>query len=363
MLPVFAEMFEVMAEMIFVKGKKGTQFFSWVTGSPENKESFAGLHATKVVLFVDEASALPGEIFDTLYGTLSSGDTSFVLVSNPVRAEGAFYKLFQIPDYESKWKRITFTSFGSPNVDKDWIEEMRAYYGEDHDFWKMRVMGEFPIMSEAQYIPTDAVEGAMARVISPQEYINYPRVMGVDVARFGDDCSIIVDRQGPKILDIKHFKGLDTIQFAEQVMSYYTQNLRAFSCVAVDGIGVGAGVVDQLRRYDGIPLMEVQTSVQAPDFKTYANTRAQLWGEMKSWLVTADIPKDDELREQLVSINYGYNSKMQVLLESKKDMKRRGKTSPDKADAIALTFAPSIFSFVQAKRRPKVIRQTKYRWV
>lgn len=362
MNPVFADMFEIMSEKVFVKGRKDTQYCSWVTGSADNKESFAGLHADKVFLFVDEASALPSEIFDTLYGTLSFGDTSFCLVSNPVRAEGSFYNIFQIPDDKSVWSRLTFDAFGSPNVDKDWIEEMRSYYGEDSDFWKMRVLGEFPLMSEAQFIAVDLVDRAVNNVVMQPDYIHHPRVMGCDVARFGSDCSVIVDRQGPKIHNILSFKGIDTVSFSEKILAYYNSNQRQFSCIAIDGMGVGGGVVDNLKRFD-LPIMEVTASGTAPDFKTYANVRAQLWGEMKHWLAYADLPNNQELRDSLVAINYGFNNKMQILLEAKKEMKKRGKASPDIPDALSFTFAPEIFSFMSKKKKPRHILKARYTWV
>jgi len=361
MEPVFQDMFEIMNEKVFVKGKKDTQFFSWVTGTAENKESFAGLHAQKVVLMVDEASALPSSIFDTLYGTLSSGDTSFILVSNPVRAEGAFYDLFHQEDSRKTFKCLTFTSFDSPNVDTNWIDEIRAYYKEDSDFWKMRVLGEFPLVSEAQFISTDLVERAFSTVIAPQDYHNFPRILGCDVARFGSDCSVIVDRQGPKVHNIISYKGLDTVAFAEKILNYITINKHAFQCIPVDGIGVGAGVVDQLKRFS-VPVMDVNVGSSPRDIKMYANLRAELWGELKDWLGVASIPTDSELRDQLVGINYSFNSKMQILLESKKDMKRRGTVSPDKADALSLTFAPQVFAHLKQRSKPRMISKSTYLW-
>ena len=362
MEPIIADLFEIMAEKIFVKGRKDTQYCSWVTGSPENKESFAGLHAAKVFIFVDEASALPSAIFDTLYGTLSSGDTSFVLVSNPVRAEGAFYNLFQIPEDQSKWDRLTFTSFGSPNVDLEWIEEMRTYYGEDHDFWKMRVLGEFPLMSETQFISVDLVETALQNTRMFSDYCNYPRILGCDVARFGSDSSVIIDRQGPKVFPALSFKGLDTVEFAEKILAYYNSNKRVHQQVCIDGNGLGAGVVDTLRRFD-IPILDINSGNKAVDFKTYGNLRAQLWGEMRDWLHMADLPNDSDLRDELLAINYAFNNKMQVILEAKKDMKRRGKPSPDIADALALTFAANLFSYTQKKKKPRQIINSRYLWV
>lgn len=358
--PLFQDFFEIMNEMIYVKGKKSTQFFSWVTGSADNKESFAGLHADKVVLMVDEASALPSEIFDTLYGTLSSGDTSFILVSNPVRAEGAFYNLFTKESNRKIWDFFTFTSFGSPNVDKEWIEEVKNYYGKDSDFYKMRVLGEFPLMSEAQFINTSDVEEAMDRQLLPSDYYHYPRILGCDVARFGNDASVIVDRQGPKIHNILHFKGLDTVSFAEKIVNYYRGD--KYSAVCVDGIGVGSGVVDQLKRFQ-IPVVDVNVSTRSSDPKTYFNLRSQLYGEVKDWLPGASMPRNDELRDDLIAINYSYNSKLQIILESKKDMKKRGTKSPDFSDALALTFATSTFQYSPKKTRPrKVVSSHNYLW-
>jgi len=360
MVTPFKDFFEIMNEKIFVKGKKDTQFFSWVTGSAENKESFAGLHAEKVVLMVDEASSLPKEIFDTLYGTLSSGDTSFILVSNPVRAEGAFYNLFGIG--VTGWDTFTFTSFDSPNVDKDWIEEIKGYYGEDSDFYKMRVLGQFPVLSASQFIPTDLVEASMARVLQPIEYHHFPRCLGVDVARFGDDCSVVVDRQGPKIHEIQVFKGLDTVEFTLEILKIVRSSGVRYDHVAVDGIGIGAGVVDQLKARQ-VAVIDVNVSTKSSDPKTYFNLRSQIWGAMKDWLSIGSIPYNEQLRSDLVGINYSYNGKLQIILEAKKDLKRRGLKSPDLGDALALTFASSTFQYSPAKMQPRQVVKSNYHWV
>jgi len=353
----FNGFYEVMTEKIFLKGKKDTQFFSLVTGSAENRESFAGLHADKVVLLVDEASALPSAIFDTLLGTLSSGDTAFVLVSNPVRATGAFYELFQ--KESDNWELMTFTSFDSPNVDTEWIQEVKEYYGEDSDFYKMRVLGEFPVLDSAQFIPTDTVDEAMNRVLKPSEYHHFPRVLGCDVARFGDDSSIIVDRQGPKIHRIYEYRGLDTVAFTRQILEiYHKEN---YTAVFVDGIGLGAGVVDQLKTFH-VPVIDVVVSQKSTDPKSYFNLRAQVYGKLRDWLPSASMPNDKALRTDLLALNYSYNNKLQIILESKKDLKRRGGKSPDRSDALSLTFANDIFNQTRYKVQARPVKQASYMW-
>ena len=352
----FGDFYEIMTDNVHIKGKKGLQFCSFVTGSSDNKESFAGIHADKVVLMVDEASALDSEIFDTLLGTLSKGETHFVLVSNPVRGSGAFYDLFQ---NKENWETLTFTSFGSPNVDKEWIEEILNHYGEDSDYYRMRVLGEFPILDSAQFIPTDTVDRAMTTVLTPPEYQHFSRVLGVDVARFGNDASVIVDRQGPRVHDIFTFRGLDTVEFTGKVLAIYKSN--SYSSVFVDGIGIGAGVVDQLKRFN-VPVIDVVVSQKSTDPKSYFNLRSQIYGRMRDWLETASMGPDKELREDLLGINYSFNNKLQIILESKKDMKKRGISSPDRGDALALTFAQDIYQ--QGTRRPqaRAVRQVNYLW-
>ncbi len=360
MKPPFNDFFEIMSDKVFIKGKKDTQFCGLVTGSPENKESFAGLHADKVVVLVDEASALPSEIFDTLLGTLSKGECHFVLVSNPVRASGSFYQLFQKDD--KTWDRLTFDSYGSPNVDNDWIEEVIEYYGSDSDFVKMRIHGEFPVLSNSQFIASDIISTAQSNNLHPREYQNFPRFLGADPARFGDDSSVIVDRQGPKVHGVYQYKGLDTVEFAYKIVELW--KLNQYQAVMVDGIGLGAGVVDNLKRFN-LNVIEVTVNSKSSDPKTYSNLRAQVYGRLKDWLDGADIPADDkELSEDLAAINYFFNNKLQVVLEAKREMKKRTKRSPDRADALSLTFANDIYQASARRSVGKIpIRKSNYMWV
>jgi hypothetical protein len=278
-------------------------------------------------------------------------------VSNPVRATGAFYELFQ--KESDNWELMTFTSFDSPNVDTEWIQEVKEYYGEDSDFYKMRVLGEFPVLDSAQFIPTDTVDEAMNRVLKPSEYHHFPRVLGCDPARFGDDSSVIVDRQGPKVHRIYEYRGLDTVAFTRQIIEVYHKE--SYAAVFVDGIGLGAGVCDQLKAFH-IPVVDVVVSQKSTDPKTYFNLRAQIYGKLKDWLPSADMPEDKALRTDLLALNYSYNNKLQILLESKKDLKRRGGKSPDKGDALSLTFSNEIFNGARYKVQARPIKQASYMW-
>jgi len=213
----------------------------------------------------------------------------------------------------------------------EWVED----YGEDSDFVKVRVRGEFPSASSMQFIPSDLVEDARLR--RTERFSHEPLILGVDVARFGDDLSVIAVRKGrdASTYPWKKFRNLDTMQLASRVseaMSEYKAD-----AVFVDGGGVGGGVVDRLRQLS-VNCIEVNFGQKADDAR-YFNKRAQMWGRMKDWFNGGAIPDNRELYDDLIGVEYGYTITNQIQLEKKEDMKKRGLASPDFGDALALTFA------------------------
>jgi len=132
------------------------------------------------------------------------------------------------------------------------------------------------------------------------------------------------------------------MQLASRVVEL-AQSLRA-DAVFIDGGGVGGGVVDRCRQLR-LAVHDIQFGARADrsDFLTegerYANKRAEMWGAMRAWLVTGSIEADQELRDQLVGPTYAFNARDEIQLERKADMRARGVSSPDWADALSLTFA------------------------
>jgi hypothetical protein len=161
--------------------------------------------------------------------------------------------------------------------------------------------------------------------------------MGVDVARFGDDQSVVSFRRGrdARTIEWSKYRGLDTMELAARVAEHVRINQA--DAVFVDGGGVGGGVVDRLRQLH-VQVIEVNFGSKAEDAR-YNNKRAEMWGNMKEWLPTGAIPTDRELTDDLIGLEYSFTPTNKVQLEKKEDMKRRGLASPDLADALALTFA------------------------
>lgn len=224
-------------------------------------------------------------------------------------------------------------------TDKRKIQEWLEDYGEDSDFFRVRVRGEFPRVSDTQFISGDTVLQAQERDLQPNHFAMYPKIIGVDVARFGADQTVISLRQGPKVHWLKKYRNQDTMETASKVRDLFLAegDVRA---ICVDAPGVGAGVVDRLNEWK-MPVVAVEPAATAPNPKDYINVRSWLWGQAKEWLKTADIPAGDrELQDDYSTPQYGYDGKLRIQIESKKDMKARGMSSPDSADSINLTFHP-----------------------
>ncbi len=361
MSPEFQSLYRLTQERIMVVGHEDVRYCSLVTGSAENKESLAGVHAKKVIILIDESSSISQDIYDTLVGNLTTAGSSLIQTSNPVRPTGPFANLWSNPENKKIWKLLTFTAFDSPNVSPEWIDLIKAEYGEDSDFYRMRVLGKFPRAPAEAFISFKDIEEAAHNEAALTTYRHSPKVIGVDVARFGDDASIFVLRQGNKILDIAKHSSIDTMELTAKLCEY--QHMHQASSIFIDAIGIGAGVFDRAKELN-LPAIDVVVSTKPSDPKRYCNLRSELWGLMRDWLKNdADIPHDMELKEQLGSMQYGYNNKMQIQLLSKRDMKKRLKLpSPDIADALALTFAASTFSYSPRSRMKRKVRKNNYLW-
>lgn len=183
-------------------------------------------------------------------------------------------------------------------------------------------------------IPGDRIEDASRRVWTEREYGYAGVALGVDPARFGDDITAFIIRQGPVAHALQKFKGLDTMEVAAAALACADEY--RVDGIYVDEGGLGAGVVDRMRQLGHSPVA-VNFGTRSHDPK-YANTRARMWGELAEWLRNGSIPDDLQLKTDLGTPTFKFDSQSRVLLESKADMKKRGMTSPDCGDALALTF-------------------------
>jgi len=323
-----------------------------VPWSENNTEAFAGLHnqGKRIVVVFDEGSVIPNIIWETTEGALTDKDTEILwaVFGNPTRNTGRFRECFSGGRFHHRWSARQVDSRNARMTNKEEIAEWAKDYGEDSDFFRVRVKGVFPRAGSMQFIPADLVEAAAASSRDASGSIYDALVLGVDVARFGDDKSVLRVRRGRDARSIKplKFRGLDTMQLAAKVAELHQQY--QFDAIFIDGGGLGAGVVDRCR-YLKLPITDVQFGATADkddvgrDSRiSYANKRAEMWGTMREWLAGGMIDDDPELKEDLTAVEYGYTMKDgrdAVILEKKEHMKKRGLASPDDGDALALTFA------------------------
>ena len=180
----------------------------------------------------------------------------------------------------------------------------------------------------------------MAREVPFEAHYHLPVVIAVDVARYGDDKTVIMVRQGRKLIGMYKYTELSTMETARETADKIREHRPA--ATFVDAVGVGAGVVDRLRQL-GFEVIEVNAGVTADDDETYHNKRAEMWDRMRQWIREGgDLPNDKDLRSALIGVEYGYSdakSGEKLRLERKADMKKRGLESPDEGDALAYTFA------------------------
>jgi len=317
-------------------------------------EAFAGLHnkGHRILVVFDEASAIPDIIWETVEGALTDEGTEIIWAcfGNPTRNAGRFREAFGRLGH--RWQHEQIDSRTVRGTNKVQIDKWIADYGEDSDFVRVRVRGLFPRAGSMQFIPSDVVEAATKIEANPTLYD--PVIIGVDVARFGDDESVILVRRGrdARTWPTLTFRGVDTMTLAGKVAEIIRQ--QQADAVMVDETGIGGAVVDRLRQL-GHRVFGVNNGAVSDvpvDGESVANKGAECWARMRQWLKTGGSIRDDaDLRTQLESREYGYNQHSEIRLESKDDMKKRGLSSPDRADALALTFAYHVAARADGSRQ------------
>jgi hypothetical protein len=309
----------------------------WVEDNPD---AFAGVHNMNgVTLIFDEASGIPQSIFNVAEGFFTEPTIHryWFCFSNPRRNTGAFFELFH--KSRNHWEGISIDSRTVEGTDLAVYQKIIEQFGEDSDEARVEVRGLFPSQGDKQFIGSKLVEGAQTREVAHDP--GAPLAMGVDVARFGDDQSVIYFRHGrdARSLPPFRFKGMDTTQLANRVAELADKYKP--DGIFIDGAGVGGGVVDQLRSMK-YKVFDVQFGAKADEEMKYLNKRVECWARLKEWLLYGAIVPDTELADDLLGPEYEFDGPGRVKLETKEKMKKRGLASPDVADALALTFASNM---------------------
>ncbi len=322
----------------------------------EQSETLSGFHGDHLLIVVDEASGVVDPVFIPLEGALTQEDNIVLLIGNMTKSTGYFYDSHFHSSISKRWTKLHWDSRHISKQPLLWELERMEYvsymaekYGIESNVFRIRVTGDPPSDAETNLIPLAWAMQCVGNEIEPPT--EEPLYFGVDVARYGEDNSVILPRQGLKIFPWYEFYGLNTISLGDQVVARFAEMMA--DGVAIDEIGVGAGVVDWVRRK---PMMDrlcfgINVGMASSDKTKYHRLRDELW-----WLVRErcmkmqysfpdqvilkgkmEINIGHELANELSQPTYEFDDNGAMKVESKKQMKLRGVDSPNIADALCLS--------------------------
>jgi hypothetical protein len=373
-------LFEITQDKISAMGAPREWFAVARTARPEQPDALQGFHASEItisedgstivvdeetkidtkdhrgqIMFViEEAGGVHDKIFEVAEGALSSPNASLLMGGNPTRSTGYFAASHK--QNRAEFTTLHFRSSDSPLVAPGYRPGLVRKFGEGSNVVRVRADGEFPRADDDTLIPLDAVEAAISRPhvddVEPGD-----RRLGVDVARYGDDRTVFLLRDGPNVEHIRIEAKLDTMRVTGIIVNLIRKWHANSVHIDISG-GLGAGPYDRLRemkRADKLPkdliLVGVNVAEKAPhrsgldtEHQPY-RLRDYLWLEMADWIVNGEpsfeeVPRDisDDLAGELCSVRYAIDSAGRLVIESKDMMKKRGLRSCDLADALGTTF-------------------------
>ncbi len=313
-----------------------------VTWNEKNPAAFQGLHneRKRILLVYDEASGIPDSIWEASSGSLTDANTEIIWLAfgNPMRNKGAFRECFAAKSH--RWVTRNIDARTVEGTNKEYLQQIIEDEGEDSDIARVRVRGIFPREDMSQFISSDLVKECQNYV--PVGYEGLPKIIGVDVARGGEDQTSITLRQGRMVKSLARVRIPDTARIAELVI----EKIREYKpdAVVVDADGLGAGTFDHLR-YRGYTrgVYEFHGAETAHNPAMYRNRRAEVWGLMRDMMRSGmQIPAGMDFERDLTMVESALDEKGRIQLESKKSIKARGGKSPDFGDSLALTFAVNV---------------------
>lgn len=311
-----------------------------------------------MLFIVDEASGVADPIMEAILGTLSGENNKLLMCGNPTRSSGTFFDAFNVD--RALYKCHTVSSADSPRTNKENIESLIRKYGKGSNVVLVRVFGEFPNNEDDVFIILSIVEKCGSKLYELPEEKGMPYIIfGVDVARFGDDETIIYRNAKGKLKLAVHRRGQNLMATVGDIVVQYRKAVKEFPeykgriYVNIDDTGLGGGVTDRLKevkreqklnRLFVIPInaaekIETDTKEGKEAADHYNNLTTHMWAVLRELLenLQIEIEDDSETFAQISTRKYFMASNGKLELESKKEMKKRGVTSPDRADAAALS--------------------------
>lgn len=347
--PVLSDLLRWTKTYIFMKGYEKRWFaVAKTAGKPEGMHGF---HEDNLLFIVDEASGVEEEIMEAILGTLSGANNKLLMCANPTKTVGTFYDSHNKDRGMYKCHKVS--SLDCARTNKENIASFLKKYGEESNVARVRVYGEFPAQEDDVFIPLQLVESAVVTEIDLSESIS--RItLGVDVARYGDDETIIFQNVGGAASIAEATHGQNLMRTVGGIVNAYRRLIDSYPqykgviTAYIDDTGLGGGVTDRLievkkeerlYRLEVVPINFASSPPQDGSEIKYADITSYMWATIRDMMTAKElqIPNDEELVAQLSVRKYEVTSKGKIALEPKKEMKDRGIKSPDRADALALS--------------------------
>lgn len=356
--PLLSHILKWTKTYIYMRGHEKRWFATARTATkPENMQGF---HEDNMLFIIDEASGVADPIMEAILGTLSGGNNKLLMCGNPTKTSGTFYDAF----YSSRWmyRCHTVSSEDSERTDKKNIKALIDRFGYDSNVVRVRVRGMFPKQEDDVFIALQLIENAINLEIEEEEGKEYTpdRIdIGVDVARFGDDDTVIASKIDMVIPDLLVRHGQNTMRTVGDIVRMYRDFTELYPkyddyiYVKIDDTGVGGGVTDRLNelradpdeKLDKMVIVPVNFAKKAPKTKSarfYDDIVTWMWSNVRDLMEANEVklPNDSFLVGEFSTRKYHFVSNGKQRLESKDDLKKRDLNSPDRADAVALACMP-----------------------
>jgi hypothetical protein len=340
--------FEWSSEYLRITESPETWFARAKTAKKEAPEALAGMHGDFVMFVIDEASAVPEEVYNTAEGALTQENILVLMISNHTRLLGYFHNSHTADS--KNWQCLSFNSEQSPIVDKQFVERIIDKHGKDSDEYRIRVKGTSPseeAMDDKGYVPLFAESDLKITNASP--FIGNIR-MGVDPSGEGQDVTAWFARDNFKAKVLGKESISDSKSIAAKTMTFMTDEKIKDQDVMLDNFGSGADVSKEMALSESRYNIGTVNVGQPADDPIYLNLRAESFFRLKTWFRTGgsviDTPLGRELIKELMSIKYRRNEAGKIQIMPKIEMKKLGIASPNYADAAMLTFVRPQSSFV-----------------
>ncbi|MBQ3456786.1 MAG: hypothetical protein IJG36_10145, partial [Synergistaceae bacterium] len=298
----------------------------------DNPDAMRGLYFDGVIL--DEVADMKPEVWGEIIRPALSDRNGWACFIGTPKGQNLFHELYEYGLSHEKWCSVLYRADETGIIPESELEDARAVMSANQ--YRQEFLCDFSASEDNVLITIDMVSDAAKKGLTEADIRGAVRVMGVDVARFGDDRSVICKREGLWCHDMKAVEHTDNMTFAGIVA-------REIDEFRPDGVfidaGRGEGVIDRLRQL-GYRVLEINFGGRASEAARYANKRSEMWDKVREWLKSGGaIPNDPELKSELASPTYKFDAGGRLILEAKEKLKERGLRSPDMADALALTFA------------------------